>query len=47
MIARTIWEKMTKWQSEMRRDSVVEKTWKLMGKRDWGVTGKKRDVREI
>ena len=44
MIARTIKGKMAKWQSEMRRDSVVEKMWKLMGRRDWGVTGKKRDV---
>ena len=46
MIARAIREKMTKWQSEMRRDSVVEKKWKLMGRsqdemvcRDgWGLT---------
>ena len=47
MITMAIWEKIAKWQSEMRRDDVVEKTWKLMGRRDWGVTGKKRDVGEI
>ena len=30
MIARTLREKMAKGQSEMRRDSVVDKMWKLM-----------------
>ena len=31
-IARTVREKMAKWQNEMRRDSVVGKKWKLMGR---------------
>ena len=47
MIIRAIWEKIAKGQSEMRRDGVVEKIWELMGRRDWGITGKKRDGREI
>ena len=47
MIVRTLWEKIAEGRSEMRRDGVVEKIWELMGRRDWGITGKKRDVREI